>query len=216
MKIYPSLISSDLLRLHDTISELNTICDGYHLDIMDDHFVPNLTWGPAFINAIAQATQLPLHVHLMVDSPETWLARLDLKNKDSFVFHIEAVRDISDARFLIDQIKAKDIRVGIAINPGTEVSAIHGVLSYVDDVLVMSVQPGFSGQKFIDITQKITELCEYRTQNNLSFVIGIDGGVSQDNITMLKNKHVDYVGVASALFGSNDFVKALQDFYKSL
>src|SRR3990172_9915424 len=124
MTIYPSLISSDLLNLAATLSLFDDHCDGYHLDVMDDHFVPNLTWGPAFINAIASHTKLPLNVHLMVDNPENWLNRLTLSQKDSFIFHWEALNDVEQVIALAQTIRAKGILAGLAINPKTDVESI--------------------------------------------------------------------------------------------
>ncbi len=211
MKIYPSLISADLLRLKEVITLLDNHCDGYHLDVMDDHFVPNLTWGPMFINAIAADTTLPLQVHLMVTDPATWLSRLDLCDKDSIIFHIEAMETIEQAIELIKDIHDQGIRAGIALNPATEVTRIKGLLPQVDEVLVMSVNPGFSGQAFIDVTNKIDELKDIRLYENLTFEIGMDGGINKNNIPILKQHGVEFVGIASAIFSEIDLVKAVKN-----
>ena len=211
MKICPSLISSDLLNLKNTLNLLNEHSDGYHLDVMDDHFVPNLTWGPAFVNAISVAAKgLPLHVHLMVDNPCGWIDRLDLKDKDYFIFHIEAVANLIVAEQLIKKVRdAKGVKVGIALNPKTRIDSIFKILSSLDHVLVMSVEPGFSGQKFmVYVLDKVKELKRIRESKNLSFEIGMDGGVGFDNIKKLAELGVDVVGVASAIFSQPDPVKA--------
>ncbi|MFH0898845.1 MAG: ribulose-phosphate 3-epimerase [bacterium] len=212
MKIYPSLISSNILELKKTIEELEPYCQGFHLDVMDDHFVPNLTWGPVFINAITHATSLARQVHLMVDNPETWVHRLNLSMQDSFIFHIEAVRNGSHARDIVQQLKAKKIRVGIALNPNTSVDSILGLLKDVDEVLVMSVEPGFSGQAFIqNVMEKVVRIRTLREKQNLSFLISMDGGIGFDNIAMIQGEGVDIVGVASAIFSRKDTVRALKD-----
>lgn len=213
MEIYPSLISSNVLNLQSTINQLDSYCDGYHLDIMDDHFVPNLTWGPAFINAISESTHLPLQVHLMVDNPAAWVDRLKLCINDCFVFHAEAVEH-NDALLLINRVKLKKVKVGIALNPTTSIRMIEHLLPQLDHVLVMSVEPGFSGQKFIpSILNKVDELFHIRSTRNFSFKIGVDGGVTHDNIALLAQHHVDVVGVASAIFFKPNPLEALQDLY---
>jgi ribulose-phosphate 3-epimerase len=214
VEIYPSLISSNLLNLQSTINQLDSYCDGYHLDIMDDHFVPNLTWGPAFINAISESTHLPLQVHLMVDNPAAWIDRLKLCVNDCFVFHGEAV-EYGDALLLINRVKSKKVKVGVALNPETPIRAIEYLLPQLDHVLVMAVEPGFSGQKFIpSILNKVNELAHIRSAQCLPFKIGVDGGVTYDNIALLAQHHVDLVCVASAIFFKPNPLEALQYLYK--
>lgn len=216
MEIYPSLISSDLLDLRATITQLDNFCDGYHLDVMDDHFVPNLTWGPAFINAITQSTHLPLQVHLMVDNPAAWIDRLKLCINDCFVFHVEAV-SLDQAGEIINRLKKKKIKVGIALNPKTPFSVVESFLSLVDQVLVMTVEPGFSGQTFIpSVLEKIDTLVSMRKDRDYFFKIGVDGGVNEENITLLKHHQVDMVGVASAIFFNTNPVEALEALYRRI
>lgn len=214
MKIYPSLISADLLNLKEVLAQLDAHCDGYHLDVMDDHFVPNLTWGPGFINAIAAATTLPLHVHLMVENPFDWLDRLHLAEKDCFIFHQEVFEEDEQIKELTKKVQQKGWQVGIALNPKTSVKKIKLLLPLFDEVLLMSVEPGFSGQLFIDVLNKVDELSEIRMHENLRFAIGMDGGINQDNIGLLVQRGVEFVGVASAIFSKNNMVKALQDLYQ--
>ncbi len=217
MEIYPSLISSDLLNLKHTIDLLDAHCDGYHLDVMDDHFVPNLTWGPAFVNAIRTATVRPLYIHLMVDDPVSWPSRLALAGTDTIIFHHEALHDVQQQKKLLTAIHAKGCKVGIAINPATPAEHVYEVLSLVDVVLVMSVQPGFSGQRFIpEVTQKIETLSGLRKRLGKNFSISVDGGVNEKNIEMLARLHVDVVAVAAALFNYKDPVVALKNLYKKL
>lgn len=217
MKIYPSLISADLLGLRDVLKKLNPVCDGYHVDIMDDHFVPNLTWGPAFVEAIGKETTLPLHIHLMVIDPTTWESRITWNSKDTLIFHIESFKDERDLiNDFITDVQASGARVGIAFNPVTPVEAIKPWLDYVSVVLVMSVTPGFSGQKFIDITDKVKMLKDLRDKHDYSYEISVDGGVNAENIEQIQAAGADSVGVAAAIFfqKDTDYVQALKDLQK--
>ena len=185
--IYPSLISGNLLRLFDQIKLLEPYCAGFHIDVMDFHFVPNLTWGPQFINQIRKATNKQLFIHLMVDNPEKYLDILKLNDNDMVAFHIESLSDlskidrtkpnthISDAAHnksiiqLIKLIKAKNWIPCIALNPDTPLEAILNIKIPVENILLMSVKPGFSGQKFISASlNRLIELNNFRKIHNLS------------------------------------------------
>ncbi|MFA6527370.1 MAG: ribulose-phosphate 3-epimerase [Candidatus Babeliales bacterium] len=213
MKIYPSLISAkNLLHLEQTITDFDSLCDGYHIDVMDDHFVPNLTWGPAFTNAIIAKTKLPVHVHLMVDRPEQWVERITWRASDVFIFHYEAFLSIAQIQNLISMLQEKSIRCGLALNPATPIDNIESIVSHLDTVLLMSVQPGFSGQTFRqEIVQKIPKLISLREEKKLTFTVGVDGGVNEKNIPILRDLGVDYVGVASAIFDSTHPIQALRN-----
>lgn len=212
MFIYPSLISAkNILNLEQTIIAFDLLCKGYHIDVMDDHFVPNLTWGPVFVNAIIAQTKLPVHVHLMVDNPVQWIDRLNLRTDDIFIFHYEACVSIEKIRELISLLKKKSVRCGIALNPATSVNVIEPIVSDLDSVLLMSVQPGFSGQPFVqNVVQKIPKLVSFRQEQKLSYTIGMDGGINAQNIPILRDLGVDYVGVASAIFEQSDPIQSLK------
>lgn len=213
MKIYPSLISGNLLHIQQMLTELDGVCDGYHIDVMDDHFVPNLTWGPAFVNAIRGGTTFPLDVHLMVDNPEEWVERLSLQQGDYFVFHYEACQNVEG---LLSQVKAKGWKAGVALSPKTPVDAIENFLSAVDHVLIMSVEPGFSGQAFLpEVVEKVSQLLVLREEKGLSFTIGIDGGIGLENIKMVVDAGVDIVGAASAIFSQPDAKLAIEALRKA-
>jgi len=216
VEIFPSLISSDLLNLEKTIKLLDKQCDGYHIDVMDDHFVPNLTWGPAFVNAIRNATDLPMHVHLMVEDPEKWVERLELKGFDILIFHIEVfLGSTKICRDLIESVKKKNWQVGIAINPDTDVEDVFEYLKDIDHVLLMSVQPGFSGQKFIpEVLQKVEPILKKRRDKDLSFTLGMDGGIDKENIALVEDEGVDQIGIASGIFSQKDWVAALGELYR--
>lgn len=211
MQILPSLISSDLLNLQKTIDILSPLSDGFHIDVMDDAFVPNLTWGPMFVNAIKKASSIPVYVHLMVQNPEPWLKRLTLTEKDYFIFHAEVYTTNNERKQLIDAIHKKSWSSGIAINPETPIAAIIDLLQYLDDILIMSVRPGFSGQSFIEKTEKkIQEIVRIKKEKNYAFSICVDGGVTIDNILTLKNLGTTHIAAANAIFGHNDPVMAMK------
>jgi ribulose-phosphate 3-epimerase len=246
MEIYPSLISSDLLNLRQTISQLDPVCHGYHIDIMDDHFVPNLTWGHQFVNAIRKATPLPLHIHLMVDEPTHWLDRLEAPSKkvsflhqdnstplhlqapqlhyqpenmpkDIIFFHQETLPDQQQQHEFIQAIHHQGFAAGITLNPSTPPSTILNTLQYVDAVLLMSVEPGFSGQKFIPETiEKLKLILSFREQHTNNLSICMDGGINEHNIGELAQRGVNQVAIASAIFDTADPVTTLKKLYTLL
>lgn len=208
--IYPSLIAADLLHLGTVIERFDPICDGFHVDIMDNHFVPNLTWGTAFANAIARASDKPVWVHLMVDNPEEWLQTLELTPGSTLTFHIE---NKSKKEQMIRGVKEKNFRASIAINPKTPLDEILPIAHLLDQILIMSVEPGFSGQDFIENSiDKINPLLNFRSKENLDFSIAIDGGVTEKNIHMLSQKGIDEFAASKAIFGAQDPIAA----YKTL
>ena len=211
-QIFLSLISADLLNLQTVLKTLDPYCDGYHLDIMDYHFVPNLTWGPAFIHAISAATQRTLWVHLMVDNPMTWVEKLKLPAGSIVDFHIETN---VDALKIINDIHEKKWLAGIAISPKTDVAKTFSLLNVIDHVTVMSVEPGFSGQHFMpEMLLKVDALVEYRNTHNLSFSIGMDGGINKNTIRTVVEKGVDVCAIAQGIFGQPNPLVALQELKK--
>jgi ribulose-phosphate 3-epimerase len=213
IKIFPSLISADILNLEHEIKKLEPHCDGFHIDVMDWHFVPNLTWGPMFINAIAQKTTKPLFVHLMIEKSLEFLDLLALRNNDIVSFHIEESHDIKK---MIKCIKEKRWRPNIAIKPKTPVEKFFPFSDMVDSILLMSVEPGFSGQHFLkSSTDRLIALTTYRTEHNLSFEIDMDGGINKENISMLVNHGVNSVAIAAGIFEHHDPVYALKELYKA-
>jgi ribulose-phosphate 3-epimerase len=246
MEIYPSLISSDVLNLGKTIAQLDAVCHGYHIDIMDDHFVPNLTWGAQFANAIRKATKLPMHLHLMVDEPTHWLERFEAhsqrslflqQNKtiplhlqtpalnyqpenmpaDVLFFHQETLSNEKQQLEFIQAINYQGFKAGVAINPKTDISLLHAIFPHIDAILLMSVEPGFSGQKFISETlEKINPIISLKEKYNKKLTICMDGGINEENIGNLAQLGIDQVAVASAIFDTSDPVKALKKLYASL
>lgn len=210
-KLFPSLISADLLNLQKEIDLLDPYVDGYHLDVMDFHFVPNLTWGPDFINAIRKATKKPLFVHLMVDYPERYLPRFSLNQGDTISIHREC-RTHEEINDLLNQISALGYEASIALNPGTNIEALNSIEHHFQNVLIMSVEPGFSGQEFLGSTwQKLDELVAFRVKHNLSFTISIDGGINKSNARDIIARGADQLAVASAIFNNPDRLVAIKN-----
>lgn len=208
LKIYPSLIASDLLTLGATIKELDPICAGYHLDIMDNHFVPNLTWGPQFINAIDAATSHPSWIHFMIDNPETLIGKLTAKAGSIATIHAEHLIKKNN---IIADIRENKWRPSIALSPKMPVETIFPFLDLgIDHVLIMSVEPGFSGQEFIpDAISKLKSLIDYRDRHGLALTIAMDGGINEKNIHELVKSGLDTAAVATGIFGQKEYKKAL-------
>lgn len=206
--IYPSLISGDLLNLERTITNLEPHCSGFHVDIMDNHFVPNLTWGAQFATAIGSATTKPVWVHLMVDDPRLFVQRMTLPPESIVSFHIESGSDIQ--QISADILKNKWVP-SLAISPKTDVEKVFPHLDVIDHVLLMSVEPGFSGQQFLPHSaQRLETLIQHRIDHNLDFVVGMDGGINTGNIANLFQKGAQHFAIASGVFAHNNPVEALQ------
>jgi ribulose-phosphate 3-epimerase len=207
--IFPSLISADLLNLEKELKALDPYCPGYHMDCMDYHFVPNLTWGPSFLEAIASKTTRQLWVHLMVDNPALWVENLSLPPQTIITLHIETIRKDQS---IIKRIKDKNWLPSLALNPDTDLEQVIPFIPQVYQILVMSVNPGFSGQQFIETTKdKVQALAAYRRSQGLDFKIAMDGGISVDNIKELTAMGVDHFAVAQAIFGALKPVEALKE-----
>lgn len=201
MKLYPSLMCVDFAKLHTEIPALHrTGIAGYHIDIMDGNFVPNFALGSNDIKAVAALSDKELDIHLMVNSADQAIHPFLNLPAHRICFHYEAC--VHHHR-VVSLIKEKGIKAGIAINPGTSVSVLADILPELDFVLVMSVNPGFAGQKYLDFTtDKMRELVRLRQERNLSFEIEVDGATAPDKIEMLSAVGVDsFVLGTAALFG---------------
>ncbi|MDD2228794.1 MAG: ribulose-phosphate 3-epimerase [Candidatus Cloacimonetes bacterium] len=208
-QIAPSLLSSDFGRLAEEISALESAgADILHLDVMDGHFVPNLSFGFPIIRTIRSLTKLPLDVHLMVSNPEFYTSQLHEIGVQWISFHQETV---FHSHRLITQIKDYGIKAGIALNPATPINTLDSILPWLDYVLVMSVNPGYSAQAFIpQMLDKIVQLQDYRRERGLSFHIEVDGGVSSSNATALLQAGADILVSASYIFSSGNYRLAIQ------
>ncbi len=209
IKIFPSLISGNLLCIEQSIKQLEAHCDGFHVDVMDNHFVPNMTFGPDMVNAIAQATSKLMWVHLMVDDPADWCTSLRLRQGSIVSFHFEATRD---ADHTIKCITEKKWVPSVAISPKTNAAEIFSLLNTIDHVLVMSVNPGFSGQRFLaNALPKVSEILEQAESIGKKIIVGMDGGVNKENIQSVAAAGVQDIAIASAIFDSDDPVRAIED-----
>lgn len=211
IKIYPSLLCADVLNLAQVIAQFEPHCDGFHIDVMDNHFVPNLTWGPIMVNAIAQQCTKELFVHLMVDDPSALLERLQLKAGSIVAFHVEVKGDVHN---LIQQIHNKGWVASLAISPTTPVENIVTFLDSVDQVLLMSVEPGFSGQQFLhDSITRLQKIVRYKKEHKKQCAIAMDGGINEENILILTENGCEIFVIGSAIFSSKEPIKTLKRMY---
>lgn len=209
--LYPSIISGDLLNLQNEIQLLQNNCDGFHVDVMDYHFVPNLTWGQPFIRAIAQYTTAPLQIHLMITQPEAFIHSLNLRAGDTIIFHIEAV---TAPEIIIEYLKKNRCKVGIALKPKTPLETIVDYCPLVDEILLMSVEPGFSGQQFLpESIDRLKKLAHIRDQQKLPLSIVMDGGINVHNLSLLINHGLNGAAIAAAIFNYPDRLAALKKLY---
>lgn len=212
VQIVPSLLSADFARLADEIGKVERGgAQMLHVDIMDGHFVPNLTMGPPVVKSIRKVTKLVLDLHLMIEDPDTYAPLFIEAGANQCSVHYEACRHLDRTVHLIQQHGA---RAGVVINPATPVSVLEDVLEIVDYVLVMSVNPGFGGQEFIpNSLNKIRTLDQIRRERRLHFAIEIDGGVSTHNAAEIVRAGCDWLVAGSFVFHSADpaaTVKVLQ------
>lgn len=179
IKLAPSILSADFSRMGEAVSELKGWgADWVHLDVMDGHFVPNLTFGPAMVKSIRNRTDLPFDVHLMVSEPQKWIEPFHDAGADSITFHVEAETHIHRT---LQKIHSLNMRAGVVLNPATSLSTCEYILEDCDLVLLMSVNPGFGGQRFIpSVLKRIALLREMMEKRNLRCEIEIDGGINPE------------------------------------
>src|SRR5262245_26539495 len=203
MLIAPSIFAADFGHLQDQIVEVERAgADLIHVDIMDGHFVPNLTMGPVVVEAIRRATKLPLDVHLMVTDPDRFLKPFADAGASQLDVHVEVVPHLHRT---IQAIKALGCKAGVAINPATPVTALEEIAPDLDDVLVMSVNPGFSGQTFIARSEsKVRSVHELLARTGSRAGIGVDGGIDTATIGRVAAAGATMVVVGSALFRERD------------
>lgn len=208
VKIAPSILSADFAKLGEEIKEVEAYgADYIHVDVMDGHFVPNITIGPLVVEAIRPVTTLPLDVHLMIEHPEQYIPAFVRAGADMITVHQEACLHLDRTLQLISESGAKP---GVVINPATPVELLKPILSKVDMVLIMTVNPGFGGQKFIeDAVPKIKQLQRWKKELNLTYEIEVDGGVNTDTIKMCTDAGADVVVAGSAIFNPSDRKKAI-------
>jgi ribulose-phosphate 3-epimerase len=208
IKIAPSILSADFARLGDEVRAVARAgADYIHVDVMDGHFVPNLTIGPLVVAALRQVTDLPLDVHLMIASPDRYIADFARAGADIITVHQEAVPHLHRT---VQLIRSLGKRAGVSINPATPVSTLDAILDDLDLVLVMTVNPGFGGQSFIPGgLAKIAALRREIDQRGLATELEVDGGVKIDNIGDIAAAGADAFVAGSAVFGSADYAATI-------
>lgn len=215
--IAPSILSADFTRLREEIQAVEAAgADWIHADVMDGHFVPNITFGPMLVEAVRRTTRLPIDVHLMIAEPDRYIADFAKAGATYISVHVETCIHLNRT---IQLIRNAGARPGVVLNPATAVESVRWILEYVDLVLVMSVNPGFGGQSFIpNSLAKIKALRDLIAENGWQTMIEIDGGVSEKTIAAIAAAGADVFVAGSAIFGSKDYaatIRALRDRMKS-
>ncbi|MEQ7040092.1 ribulose-phosphate 3-epimerase [Enterococcus hirae] len=215
MKIAPSILSADFSNLQRDIELVEKGgADYIHVDVMDGQFVPNITFGPNIVQAIRPITKLPLDVHLMIVDPEKYIPAFAKAGADIITVHVEATPHIHRA---LQMMKDLGVKSGVVINPGTPITMIKHVLPIADQVLVMTVNPGFGGQSFIEETvEKIAELSELREQNNWHYSIEVDGGIVPETAQICQKAGADVFVAGSYIYNSEDPVGQINQLEEAL
>jgi len=213
----PSILSADFLNLE---RDVRLIADGgadyIHVDVMDGHFVPNLTLGVPFVKALKKVSSAPLDVHLMISNPETQVGWFLDAGADIVTVHVEAFEDSSRARAMLGHIRERGARCGISINPETPVEALEGIIGAADLVLVMSVHPGFGGQSFIEDTpEKIRYVVDMCRRLGCSPIIEVDGGIGVKTAPLVAEAGATMLVAGSAVFCTPDPVVAMEEIRKA-
>jgi len=209
----PSILSADLANLSQQIQLVEKAgADWIHCDIMDGHFVPNITFGPVLVEAARRSTDLPLDVHLMIKNPDKFLEDFRKAGADSISVHFEEVIHLNRT---INKIKELGAKAGVVINPSTPVSMVKDIAEYIDLLLIMTVNPGSGGQTFISNSERrISEAVKLRDDLKADFLIEVDGGVSKNTITKIKNAGCDVFVAGSSIFKAKDVSAATTELKK--
>ena len=209
--IAPSLLSANFANLHEEIMKIEDGgADYLHLDVMDGVFVPNITLGPPVIKSLRKITSMPFDVHLMIDKPERYIKDFVDAGANILTIHPEATIHLHRT---IQEIKSYGIRAGVSLNPTTSLNTIEYILDDIDLILIMTVNPGFGGQSFIEsMISKIVKTREMIDKRGLKILLEVDGGVKLDNALQLSNLGVDILVAGSAIFGADDIKKKTTDF----
>ncbi|MEG0919621.1 MAG: ribulose-phosphate 3-epimerase [Anaerovoracaceae bacterium] len=214
-KLAPSILAADFSMLGEEVSKIEKAgAQLIHVDVMDGHFVPNISYGATVMKSLLGKTKMPFDVHLMIEDPDRYIDDFVTDNTGYITVHQEACVHLDRT---INYVKSKGIKVGVSLNPATPVSVLECILDSVDMVLIMSVNPGFGGQKFIEkAVDKVKELDKIRKAKNLDFEIEIDGGITLDNIDRVIEAGVNIVVAGSSVFGAEDINERVKEFNNRL
>ncbi|MBN1849095.1 MAG: ribulose-phosphate 3-epimerase [Deltaproteobacteria bacterium] len=207
-KIAPSILSADFTRLGEEIQAVEKAgADYIHIDVMDGHFVPNITIGPMIVAAVKQVTTLPLDVHLMISNPDQFIGEFVETGADIITVHVEAVNHLHRSLQLIRKYRVK---AAVSLNPATPLEMIEYVLNDLDMVLIMTVNPGFGGQEFIpEVVPKVKRLREIINEKGLDMEIEVDGGINPETVHTVSSAGADVFVAGSAIFHSDDYAKTI-------
>ena len=212
-KLSPSILSADFSQLGKQVALIEKGgADLIHVDVMDGHFVPNISFGAAVMKTVRESTNLNFDVHLMIEEPDLYIDDFLTDKTEYITVHQEACRHLHRT---IGHIKSLGIKAGVSLNPATSIETLTEIISDVDLILLMSVNPGFGGQKFIQGTlDKIRRLSEMRKSTGTGFMIEVDGGVNLENAASLIEAGADILVAGSAVFGAEDIVERIREFKK--
>lgn len=210
-KLAPSILSADFSKLGEQVKLIEEGgADIIHVDVMDGHFVPNISFGAAVMKSLNKGTALNYDVHLMIENPDAYIEDFMTDKTEYITVHKEACVHLNRT---VQHIKSLGAKAGVSINPATPVSLLEDIIDEVDMILVMSVNPGFGGQKFIpSALKKIQKLADIRKERNLDFVIEVDGGVTLDNASAIAEAGADMLVAGSAVFGAEDIIERVKEF----
>ncbi|WP_404466581.1 ribulose-phosphate 3-epimerase [Planococcus rifietoensis] len=214
IKIAPSILAADFAKLGQEVKEVEKAgADWIHIDVMDGHFVPNITMGPIVVDALRPLTELPLDVHLMIENPDRYIEDFAKAGADYITVHVEACPHLHRT---IQLIRSFGVKPGVVLNPHTPIETIQHVLEDIDLVLFMTVNPGFGGQKFIhSVVPKVAALSQLIKDKGLSVDIQIDGGINEETIVPCAQAGANVFVAGSAIFGKQDRTQALQAIKKA-
>ena len=214
IKLAPSILSADFARLLEDVKKVeNAGCEYLHIDVMDGHFVPNITLGPGIVKSLRKDVKMVFDAHLMIENPDNYIKEFVDAGCDMIVVHQEACKHLHRT---IQNIKSHNIKAGVALNPATPIESIKHVLEDVDMVLIMTVNPGFGGQSFIDcMIPKIEDLKEIIDSRNLSVDIQVDGGIKPENVHKVVKAGANVIVAGSAIFNSNNIAETVNLFRKN-
>ncbi len=211
-KVAPSILSADFLHLEDEIRAVEKAgADWMHIDIMDGHFVPNLTFGPKFVRAVRKATSLPLDVHLMIENPQSYIEQFAKAGADNITIHSEVKASLPQ---LFELVKSFGKSFGVSIKPDTPLEDVTDFLEDVDVLLIMTVYPGFGGQAFIDsVVPKISQAARLKKESGFHYEIEVDGGLNDKTVKVAVANGASLIVAGEYIFGSGDYKRAIESLH---